>query len=123
MLRRLIIGGAALAAVVSATHFRFGTIQSKQTPNQNSGTGRDVTFTITSAWRKTFFGGGNFVVGNTVQEQNTFFFPDATKVNNNNAGGTVFNMLVNVVNDVSDWFIATQTIYSTYATNGNFIAT
>src|SRR4051812_34633318 len=35
------------AAVVSATHFRFGTIQWKQTPNTNSNCpiGRDVTFT------------------------------------------------------------------------------
>eukprot|EP00475_Leptophrys_vorax_P005832 TRINITY_DN1352_c0_g1_i1.p1 TRINITY_DN1352_c0_g1~~TRINITY_DN1352_c0_g1_i1.p1 ORF type:complete len:1298 (+),score=410.60 TRINITY_DN1352_c0_g1_i1:152-4045(+) len=115
------LGLAVLLSVVSATHFRFGTIQWQQTPNPTSAksTGRDVTFTITSAWRKTFFNGGNFNVGATETEGTTFFYPNANSL----VAGTVFNMLVNTVNNVSDWFIATQTIYSTYATDGTYIAT
>lgn len=101
--------------VVSGTHFRFGTISWKQLPGGESG--RLVEFTLESAWRKSYFAGGSFFIGDTVTEHSTFL-PDVTDPS------IEYNLdfTVNTINEVEDWFIGTTVLTHEYAGDGDFTA-
>jgi hypothetical protein len=100
----------------AATHFRFSTISWDQV---TGGQGRYFKFTIDSAWRRTFFNKGNFVVGNRLAEPNTFFYPSTasgakTKFN--------FEMFVNSINVAADWFIGQQIVYFEFESDGTYVS-
>jgi hypothetical protein len=92
-----------------ATHYRYGNVSWSRVNDAS----RTVTFTMTSAWRRSFFS-PTPNVGSTVSV-GTFLFGDG--------GSQTLNLTVTSVNATEDWFVGVATLVHTYAgTATNFTA-
>lgn len=87
-----------------ASHFRYGNVQWTRVDDAS----RTVTFSITSAWRASYFSG--VVVGDTINTAITFTFGDGTSQS--------FDLTVNSINASEDWFVGTATLTHTYSGTG-----
>ncbi len=89
-----------LAIPAEATHFRYGNISWSRVNDAS----RTVTFTVTSAWRRSFYS-PTPVVGSVYSVAN-FFYGDGSS--------QTLSITVTSVNIPEDWFVGVATLVHTY---------